>query len=390
MNVVVKQVPMGESQGTRVMKNVLVATKDFNVGEVIYTELPMAAALDVDLEGTGKYCSQCFRALTGSVVRIPDDPLKSAYCSEECRDLAAYQHHSFAFGIGSLIPQEPTPPPPAPRRAAQNAFAELVRSTGRLRPLLTLRLFAHQVMSETYKLLAGVTPAPPSGLPEADTSDYTFADHVERLRFLELEAPVEEHVAMRAVFATALNTDDPAEVVTDERYDMLKGKVGYNAIGVAFGNGREDRPSKAPGLSPGGGEENKLDYEWTRTPLGTDRQVGAALYRVSSYLGHSCTPSTRPTFPKGTYELHLVASRSIMKGDELTMAYVNVDRRSDDVSAKQCLLRRCAQLAAGWRFLCKCERCLQESPTRGKDAEAVEDGAKVEDAVKRFEDAAAA
>lgn len=368
----------------------------------------MAAVLDGDLEGSGMHCSQCLRKISGVTHRPKDDPLNSTYCSTECQELAGRQHHAFLFGLGSLVSVDPTPPPPEPRRAAQTQVAQLLKKTGHNRLLLTIRLFAHQVMSETAKVLPMLKPdepaPPPSILPEPVgeyASEYGFADHVERLRYLEMHASPEELGAMRKLFSTALNSEETGEFMTDERYETLKGKVAYNAIGVAFGGGRENKKNKPPTDLL----NIKEEIEWARTPLGIQRQVGAGLYRVSSYvsagghgqryaniipsqLTHSCTPSARPTFPKGTYELHLVASRSITKGEELTMAYVEVARVPGE-SAEQCWARRRAQLVDGWRFVCRCARCVEERPKQLKQ-ETIKDEARVEDAVNRFEATVAA
>ncbi|EJD48621.1 MAS20-domain-containing protein [Auricularia subglabra TFB-10046 SS5] len=396
MNVAIKRVESKDADGRAVLKNVLVATKDFAVGETIYTEFPMAAALDSDLEGNGTHCSQCLRKLQGiTPIRVEDDPLQSAYCSQDCQDLAHRTHHGLLFGLGPLVSIDPDPPAPGPRRAAQTALAQLLRKSGHTRPLLALRLFAAQVMHESARVVPLIKPdeppPPPSILPEPvgpHAAEYKYEDHVERLRYLEMDAPEEETAAMRAVFAAALNAPDAKDFIPDERYNVLKGKVAYNAIGVVFGGGRDRKvrlPKHLTDLKDG------AEIEYARTPLGVQREVGAAVYRVSSYLTHSCTPSVRPTFPKGTYELHLVASRSIAKDEELTMAYVEVARRPEE-DAYECWGRRRAQLVDGWRFVCYCARCVEEQPKKLKELDAatikLQDESKVEDTVRKFETAA--
>jgi len=243
----------------------------------------MASALDMDLEGKGTHCSQCMRSLSGvTALTLEDDPLGVAYCSPGCKAHANDQHHSLLFSL------EPVPvlgfddvPAPGPRRAAQAALAEHLKKSGISRSLVALRLFTHQTMSDTQKALRPLDK-PQSVLPEPDAgtygSDYTFGDHLERLRFLEVHADDKEVKFSKAVLDAALNAGE--ELLTDEQYNTFKGKVAYNGIGVVYNGGR-DRPRK-------NGTKEEDTFEWTRTPLGTQRQVGTALYRVSSYVRPTC------------------------------------------------------------------------------------------------------
>ena len=127
--------------------------------------------------------------------------------------------------------------------------------------------------------------------------------------------------------------------------------------------------------------------EKTRTPYGTQRQIGSALYTVSSYLNHSCQPSTRPSFASGTSEMSIIASRDLKKGDELTVAFVDVHRHPNE-TVLDCRRRRRAELARGWRFACGCERCTEESKSmtllEDSNEEQQRDQSRVEDVVTRF------
>jgi import receptor subunit TOM20 len=81
---------------------------------------------------------------------------------------------------------------------------------------------------------------------------------------------------------------------------------------------------------------------------------------VSAYLSHSCAPSARPSFSSGTSELQLIATKDLKKGDELSIAYVDVVQRPGE-SAAECRQRRRKELARGWKFACECSRCLKEA-----------------------------
>jgi len=123
--------------------------------------------------------------------------------------------------------------------------------------------------------------------------------------------------------------------------------------------------------------------EKTRTPYGTQKQVGAGFYFLSSYLSHSCDPSARPFFD-GTSELHLIATRALKAGDQVTVAYVDVTQR-DDESVQDCRRRRRMELARGWAFACTCSRCASEAGPGDEVDSEPEDKSKVSEVVSRLE-----
>jgi import receptor subunit TOM20 len=82
-------------------------------------------------------------------------------------------------------------------------------------------------------------PEPAAGSPE-----YTFYDHVERLRYMavnQTEMILLEHNLLADVLKKAV--EGLEELVELEKYLVMKGRIAYNAIGVAFGEGRDDRVS---------------------------------------------------------------------------------------------------------------------------------------------------
>ncbi|KAG8961091.1 hypothetical protein FRC03_005787 [Tulasnella sp. 419] len=390
-NVSVKQVPLNDTtivDGKPALKNILVAKKDFAPGEVIYKERPLVMALDSDLEGKGIHCSQCFRELEGiDAIHLSNDVLSPSYCSKECQDEAASQHHDILFGKGldtskpqivsedadDLLEQ-------ATKRIAQEKIVKYTERSGKSGLLLVARFFARLVGEETKKL---ANPEP------AVEQMYTLYDHVERLKYLEIpESEWEDQQKLLADSFKQLHAGLD-EFVKEDRYGTMLGKMAYNCIGVAFGSGRDGRPES---------QDRPEDRERTRTPFGTAQQVGSGLYLVSAYMSHSCDPTVRPVFSKGTNELHLVAEKPIKAGDELTMAYVNVTTPAG-ADVMECRRERRHEIARGWRFACPCQRCADEfaelkaAPESSKvEEDAVEEdvkiegeGAKVEDFVIRFE-----
>ncbi|KAF9478407.1 hypothetical protein BDN70DRAFT_880013 [Pholiota conissans] len=375
-------------------RQVLVVNKDFAAGEVIYKELPVVTALDADLQTKGTYCSQCLRAIKPELsLQLPKDTSTTAfhltYCSKACMLASKKQSQSLLFTLDPPLPPEIPSAPPAPvaqeaRREAQTKFADYIKKSGKSVPLLVARFIARQVQGETQKLVQATSPSahPPS--TEDDYTDaesrsekYVLADHLERLRYLEMVPSKEETDLLVSVLRTALPGLE--EFITTEKYATLSGKMAYNAFGVSYGGGRNDKPE--PTFRP-------EDVEKTRTPYGTQRQIGSALYTLSSYLTHSCKPSARPSFASGTAEISIIADKDLKKGDVLTIAFVDVTQHTDE-SVVECRRRRRFELARGWRFSCGCERCVEEGNTmtveeKANSSDDQKDESKVEDAVKNY------
>ena len=115
--------------------------------------------------------------------------------------------------------------------------------------------------------------------------------------------------------------------------------------------------------------------------------VTIAIYPDSrlNQLNHSCTPSVRPSFSSGTSELHLIAARDIKKGEELTMAYVDVSQHEGE-TVSEARNRRRKELSLGWEFACACERCAEEGEADASEVESlpISDGAKLEASVEQY------
>ena len=69
-----------------------------------------------------------------------------------------------------------------------------------------------------------------------ENSDY---DHMERLRYVDTEVTQEEKTLLSNVLAAALPGLE--RLLGDDRHDILKGKMRYNAVGVSFNGGRDDK-----------------------------------------------------------------------------------------------------------------------------------------------------
>ncbi|KAJ3923734.1 hypothetical protein F5877DRAFT_63040 [Lentinula edodes] len=369
-------------------KKTLVLTKGVKTGEAIYKEFPIVAALDSDIQAAGTHCSQCLRSVEPSMsIKEPEShALNTVYCSAACQSAAKSQYYGLLFTLERPLPQEiPSEPSTAEqlneRRKAQAQFANYLKNEmpGHAAPLLVAQFIARQVNVEMSKLISQTlskttTTADQADFTDADGGDYLLADHFERLRYVDVDSPKDGLKLLTAVLDSAMPGLDA--LATDERYATLLGKMLYNAYGVYYDGGRDDRPVT---------NNRPEDIERTRTAVGTSRQIGSAVYTVSSYLTHSCEPTARPSFDAGTSQLHLIATRDLKAGEELTVAYVDVTQHEGE-SVVDCRRRRRMELARGWKFACPCERCEKEAKELGVISEdKIKDQSKVEKSMERFE-----
>jgi import receptor subunit TOM20 len=176
----------------------------------------------------------------------PDgDRLSSSFCSKECEAKLKAESQSLLFGPECAIPIElnPNQDPENTRKRedAQMAFADFVRETGRLQLVLVARFIARQVVNETVKLLPPNHPSVPKRpLEDEWTADgYTLFDHMERVRYLELDEKEGGPEQLRAILKA--NLPGLEDFVTDERYTVLIGKMAYNAYGILPSGGRDDK-----------------------------------------------------------------------------------------------------------------------------------------------------
>lgn len=162
------------------------------------------------------------------------------------------QSHTLLFSSDPIIPTEvpiaPSPPDGVDaRRAAQIKFVEFLKNGNRASPLLLARFIARQVGAELQKMVEATTPgAKKNILAENDFTDseganhgYGLGDHMERLRYLEIVPNKEEVTLLSNVLQTALPGLEG--FVLEERHAILSGKVTYNAFGVCYGGGRDDK-----------------------------------------------------------------------------------------------------------------------------------------------------
>ncbi|KAI9137964.1 MAS20 protein import receptor-domain-containing protein [Paraphysoderma sedebokerense] len=300
-NVKIKEVVNGVApDGQTVVKRAVVAEKDFEVGEVIYAEEPIVAALEPQLEG--EFCTFSLQQITPEVDEwsVTSDNTKLKYSSQPNRELAETKYESLLY---------PTPD------SDTLQIHQLCNDHETKIPIMVARFLALMVIEDQQRGEQG------------NTEEYSIWDHIERLKYLELESTEKEKKEadmLRKVLGSKVPGLD--EFLTDERYLLLKGKFLYNQYAISTAV-----------------ESSSLDIKQSAetTRFSTPTPTGAGLYPVSSYLGHSSEPSAEVDFPEGTSKMSIKAKTPIKKGDVVTVSYVNPEKTPSE---------RKDLLSKGWRF----------------------------------------
>jgi len=76
---------------------------------------------------------------------------------------------------------------------------------------------------------------------------------------------------------------------------------------------------------------------------------GTAIYKLPSLFNHSCVPNAQARWEHGDASMTIRATRDIAAGEELTIAYVDVDV---DAAARR------SKLSEWYGFDCACSRCI--------------------------------
>lgn len=180
-----------------------------------------------------------------AAVRPDADRFDSAYCSNDCLIKAKTYSQSILFTLESPLPEHLIPEAASfskdDRDRAQAAFAEYIKKSGKAAPELMARVIARQVSIETGQIMTsmGHSPLVDANVVLTDDGDYTFNDHLERLRYLDV-APFDEGGKL---FKNLLQLAIPGleHLATEERLSVYLGMMTYNAFGVCFEGGRNDK-----------------------------------------------------------------------------------------------------------------------------------------------------
>lgn len=209
-------------------------------------EEAISTALDVDLQGKGTHCSHCLSCIErGTAIRPDADRFSSVYCSEDCYIRAKSYSQGILFTLEPPLPEHLIPEAANfssdERDRAQAAFAEYIKTSGKAAPELMARLIARQVSVETAQMMTAVghSPLANANVVLTDGGDYTFNDHLERLRYLEVASFDEGGKLFKVVLQLAIPGLE--HLATEERLSVYLGMMAYNAFGICFGGGRDDK-----------------------------------------------------------------------------------------------------------------------------------------------------
>ncbi|ESL09039.1 hypothetical protein TRSC58_03248 [Trypanosoma rangeli SC58] len=98
-------------------------------------------------------------------------------------------------------------------------------------------------------------------------------------------------------------------------------------------------------------KSNSIGY-----PFNEETTLGWSLQKEFCMINHSCVPNAAVVRPRratttGACSMELVARCSIKAGEELTIAYIDVESYTDDVEARR------RRLMEDYGFLCRCPKC---------------------------------
>lgn len=202
----------------------------------------MVTVLDADLQEAGSHCTHCLRLVhKATAIARENDPLNSVYCSEDCQLKSKAQSQGLLFYPEPILPPELSEQEPALHAKSQKDFIEFIKTSKKIGPLLVARYSSRQVSFELTKIIPD-RDSTHIELPqyvEEGGHPYTLGDHFERLRYVDVNVPEGEDKVVRDVFATAFPGMD--QFLTPERHMIMLGKVAYNAIGVCYSGGRDDK-----------------------------------------------------------------------------------------------------------------------------------------------------
>ncbi|KAI8376116.1 uncharacterized protein BYT42DRAFT_546835 [Radiomyces spectabilis] len=303
-NVKLGELPVGTSpEGKTIVRRGLVADKDIAEGEVIYKEDPIVSALHPALEGS--YCNLCLKKVDAETKVECANCDKVVFCSAECEKRANEEYHKYLCAKNKPTvssedqePKEADEAEDANTEGKELAFVEFSKNKNRKYPYMIARFLATMVTEEMEKNKSG----------ESSENTYNLWDHVDRFRYLDTKASADSEEEME-ILKNLLGpkVQGISDFLTDEIYLMLKGKLLFNAYAV---ESAEDETV-----------EVETSEEHMRATPSDKKSVGAALYKISTYLGQSEeNPTVKLSFD-GNNQVTVTALKDIKNGEELTAAY---------------------------------------------------------------------
>ncbi|ORY98232.1 MAS20 protein import receptor-domain-containing protein [Syncephalastrum racemosum] len=285
------ELPAGTTdEGKPIVRRGLVADVALTEGQHVYSEGPLVSALHPALEGS--YCNHCLRKVTEENKVACANCSEVAFCSGECETAASDAYHKYLCSKNKAGADE--------EGNKELAFLQFSKDKNLKYPYMVSKFLSTMVAEEVERTKSGVS---------ADKS-YNSWDHVDRFRYLDTaptEATTQEIQTLKELLGEKVQ--GISEFLTNEIYLMLKGKLLYNAYAVNT-------------------ESAELELEESsehvrKTP--TDKHsVGAALYKISTYLGQADSEeeaNVRVVFDKENHDVSVYMTKDVKEGDELKAVY---------------------------------------------------------------------
>jgi import receptor subunit TOM20 len=214
----------------------------------------MLTCLDYDLHFAGTHCAHCLREIQPPLAFISltsSDGTPSQFCSKPCQVASKAQYYSFLFTLEPPLPavlelSQLTPSATAleARRTAQAQLTAYLSRDKRVGTTLVAKFLARQ-------LTAALASKPPGtdDYTQADGGEVRIEDYVERWPMGAAPAPPPEECALLVALLRATLPGLEA-FVTEDVHKSLLGKMAFNAFGVCFGGGRDNRVRPSPSIYP--------------------------------------------------------------------------------------------------------------------------------------------
>lgn len=334
----------------------LYAEQDFEEGEEILQENPIATANLYVKEQTCGFCSKPLEKEAFECEYCKEE----FYCCESCRIQATHSFHRLVCNN-------------------KEASLRMERMKGYLRfgigqlcklPILTCKLAGMELLSFFYKKETRSSPL--RNEEESDKEKQFTVDSFQHIQLLssvsELYSFVEVWNLYRCFFHIA-SSFIPKQILNskfDFRYFMdLTSKTSTNGFKMDFPflfSSSLPSPSPLPSppsffLSLQGIPLHQLDSSLPPTPSSKE---GMAIFQLGNLLNHSCSPNAdfRVTHniehSNSPTKLTILASRKIKKGQQIYTSYLPLE------SLSLPFLQRNQILAKSWGFDCNCSKCTLE------------------------------
>eukprot|EP01138_Halocafeteria_seosinensis_P016007 gb/GECG01016335.1/.p1 GENE.gb/GECG01016335.1/~~gb/GECG01016335.1/.p1 ORF type:complete len:429 (+),score=43.47 gb/GECG01016335.1/:1-1287(+) len=303
----------------------LIASENFAEGDQVIQEFPLGHI--VDPEVSRDYCNSCFNKLPNKappskgmqIGSVTYEGFKDRYCSEECYKAGKRDGHEMMWGMADDL-------------------AEYCQNHQSRHPLVALQMVCRSMVGDFELFWSQV-----EHLASVQPSEWTEG---------AIEEFKEQHSLIRNALTVRLGggkkeIDDIFEhVLNFEWYLTLRGLLRLNSFTIPKDAIYSDPPEFLGSYIKRNANPEQDAY--SPVPSHDSHGLGTAVFLGTSFINHHCEPNLDVSFSLGpTIRLH--ANRDIIKGEELTIPYVDLNLPVTDRKTK---------LVTGYGFICNgCQDC---------------------------------